>query len=205
MSVPIEETGFECAEPAVYDIKLFGKHSYDDVVCKDLSLAAYINLSNHRAMPHTANRNNRAQFGKAKTPITERLVCQIMRCGKNNGKKRLACKTVETTYDIIKLLTGQNPIQVLVDAIINSGPREDSARVGRGGSLKRTSVDVAPLRRINIALYHLVKGVRSSSAKNIKTLPELLADELINAAKNSPNSYAVKKKDEIERIAKSNR
>ena len=31
------------------------------------------------------------------------------------------------------------------------------------------------------------------------------ADELINAAKGSSNSYAIKKKDELERVAKSNR
>ena len=34
---------------------------------------------------------------------------------------------------------------------------------------------------------------------------ECLADELINAAKGSSNSYAIKKKDELERVAKSNR
>lgn len=32
-----------------------------------------------------------------------------------------------------------------------------------------------------------------------------LAEELINAAKGSSNSYAIKKKDELERVAKSNR
>ena len=36
-------------------------------------------------------------------------------------------------------------------------------------------------------------------------IAECLADELINAAKGSSNSYAIKKKDELERVAKSNR
>ena len=39
----------------------------------------------------------------------------------------------------------------------------------------------------------------------IITIVECLADELINAAKGSSNSYAIKKKDELERVAKSNR
>jgi len=39
----------------------------------------------------------------------------------------------------------------------------------------------------------------------MKTIAECLADELMNAAKNSPNSWAVKKKDEIEKVAKGNR
>jgi ribosomal protein S7 len=34
---------------------------------------------------------------------------------------------------------------------------------------------------------------------------QCLADEIINAAKGSSNSYAIKKKDELERIAKANR
>ncbi|KAM0676544.1 ribosomal protein S5 [Binucleata daphniae] len=187
------------------EIKLFDKYSYDEVVCSDISLAPYINLTTKTIMPHSANRNNKIRFGKTKTPITERFLCQLMRRGRNNGKKRLACKTMESAYQIIHLVTGINPIQVLVDAIVNSGPREDSARVGRGGNMKRTSVDVAPLRRINVAIFNLAKGIRNSAMKTVKTLPEVVADELINAHKASMNSYAVKKKDETERIAKSNR
>jgi small subunit ribosomal protein S5e len=51
----------------------------------------------------------------------------------------------------------------------------------------------------------VVKGAREASFRNIKTIAECLADELINAAKESPNSYAFKKKDELERVAVSNR
>ncbi|UYV61616.1 RPS5 [Cordylochernes scorpioides] len=54
---------------------------------------------------------------------------------------------------------------------------------------------------------HFGSVIRSREAafRNIKTISECLADELINAAKNSSNSYAIKKKDEVERVAKSNR
>nr|GMD66393.1 40S ribosomal protein S5 [Ipomoea batatas] len=48
-------------------------------------------------------------------------------------------------------------------------------------------------------------GARQSAFRNIKTIAECLADELINAAKGSSNNYAIKKKDEIERVAKANR
>merc|ERR1712223_1182550 len=37
-----------------------------------------------------------------------------------------------------------------------------------------------------------------NSFRNIKSIAECLADELINAAKGSSNSYAIKKKDELE-------
>jgi small subunit ribosomal protein S5e len=102
-------------------------------------------------------------------------------------------------------LTGENPIQLLVDAVTNAGPRESSARVGRGGSMKRASVDVAPYRRVNVALRFLAEGIRTTAFKNKKTLPEVMASEILSAAKSSQNSYSVKKREEMERIAKSNR
>ena len=77
----------------------------------------------------------------------------------------------------------QNPLQIVVDAIINSGPREDSTRIGRAGTVRRQAVDVSPLRRVNQAMWLLCTGAREAAFRNIKTIAECLADELINAAK----------------------
>ena len=44
-------------------------------------------------------------------------------------------------------------------------------------------MDVSPLRRVNQAIYLLCTGAREASFRNIKTISECLADELINAAK----------------------
>lgn len=55
------------------------------------------------------------------------------------------------------------------------------------------------------AIWLLCTGAREAAFRNIKSIAECLADELINAAKGSSNSYAIKKKDELERVAKSNR
>lgn len=195
---------FEEQEVQTSPILLFNKYPYE-VTCEDISLAPYINTVTQNILPHTANRNNKKQFGKSKTPITERFATLLMRRGRNNGKKRLACKLVETSFELINLTTGENPMQVLVNAIINAGPREYSARIGRGGNMKRASVDVSSLKRLNMALAHLTLGIRNSAFRSLKRMPELIAEELINASKNSPNSYAIKKKDEIERAAKSNR
>ncbi len=46
---------------------------------------------------------------------------------------------------------------------------------------------------------------RESTFRTIKTISECLADEIINASKGSSNSFAIKKKDEVERVAKANR
>ena len=68
--------------------------------------------------------------------------------GRNNGKKIMAVRIVAHAFEIIHLLSDQNPIQVLVDAIVNTGPREDSTRIGSQGTVRRQAVDVSPLRRV---------------------------------------------------------
>jgi len=189
------------------EIKLFGKWTFDDIEVRDISLEDYIACKGDHAtfLPHTAGRYQKKRFRKASCPIVERLACCLMRYGRNSGKKLMAVRIVQHTLEIIHLLTDQNPIQVVVDAIINSGPREDSTRVGGAGVVRRQAVDMSPFRRVNYAMYLLATGAREASFRNLKTISECLAEELINAARGSSNSYAIKKKDEIERVSKSNR
>jgi len=189
------------------EVKLFNRWTFDDVQISDISLADYIAVKQkaHSFLPHTAGRYASKRFRKAQCPIVERLTNSLMFHGRNNGKKLMAVRIVKHAFEIIHLLTDQNPIQVLVDAIIKSGPREDSTRIGSAGTVRRQAVDVSPLRRVNQAIYLLTTGAREAAFRNIKTIAECLADELINAAKGSSNSYAIKKKDELERVAKSNR
>jgi len=188
-------------------IELFGKWNYEDVEINDISLEDYIavNKKNCVYLPHTAGRYARKRFRKAQCPLSERLCVCLMYHGRNSGKKLMAMRIVRHTLEIIQILTDQNPIQVMVNAIINAGPREDSTRVGSAGVVRRQAVDMSPFRRVNNALYLITQGAREATFRNIKTIAECLADEIINAAKGSSNSYAIKKKDEIERVAKANR
>ncbi|ORY06288.1 40S ribosomal protein S5 [Basidiobolus meristosporus CBS 931.73] len=199
MALPAEITG------DVQSILLFNKWSYEDLEIKDISLTDYLQIRSPVYLPHTAGRYATKKFRKAQCPIVERLTNSLMMHGRNNGKKLMAVRIVKHAFEIINLLTDQNPLQVLVDAIINSGPREDSTRIGSSGTVRRQAVDVSPLRRVNQAIHLLTTGTRESAFRNVKTIAECLADELINAAKGSSNSYAIKKKDELERVAKSNR
>ncbi|XP_065918583.1 uncharacterized protein [Dysidea avara] len=199
------ETAVE--EPPSVEVKLFGRWNPDDVQINDISLADYIAVKENHAvfLPHTAGRYAAKRFRKSQCPIVERLTCSLMMHGRNNGKKLMAIRIVKHAFEIIHLLTGENPLQILVDAIVNSGPREDSTRIGRAGTVRRQAVDVSPLRRVNQAIWLLCTGARESAFRSIKSISECLADELINAAKGSSNSFAIKKKDELERVAKSNR
>merc|ERR1719442_390160 len=196
------------------EIKLFGRWPYEDVNVSDLSLVDYVAVKagSHTYLPHTQGRYQAKRFRKALCPIVERLCCSMMMnsigkgsVGNNNGKKLMAVRIVKHSFEIIHLLTDKNPIQVYVDAVKNGGPREDSTRVGSAGVVRRQAVDVSPLRRVNQAIYLICTGARNTSFRNIKSIAEALADEIMNAAKESSNSYAIKKKDEIERVAKANR
>jgi small subunit ribosomal protein S5e len=71
----------------------------------------------------------------------------------------MAVRIVAHAFEIVHLLTDQNPIQVLVDACINTGPREDSTRIGSQGTVRRQAVDVSPLRRVNQAIALITIGV----------------------------------------------
>ena len=87
---------------------------------------------------------------------------RLMMKGRNNGKKIMAVRSVAHAFEIIHLLSDQNPIQVLVDAIVNTGPREDSTRIGSQGTVRRQAVDVSPLRRVNQAISLLTIGVSNT-------------------------------------------
>ena len=167
------------------EVKLFGRWSFEDVEVKDISLEDYIACKPKFAqfLPHSQGRWQKKRFRKAGCPIVERLVCSMMRYGRNNGKKVMAVRIVKHAFEIIHLLTDQNPVQVLVEAVINCGPREDSTRVGGGGAVRRQACDVSPLRRVNQSIYLLTTGAREASFRNIKTIAECLADEVMNAAK----------------------
>jgi small subunit ribosomal protein S5e len=186
-------------------IKLFNKWSYEDIEIRDISLTDYIQVRSPVYISHSAGRYAVKRFRKANCPIVERLTNSMMMNGRNNGKKLMAVRIVAHAFEIIHIQTDLNPLQVAVDAIVNCGPREDSTRIGSAGTVRRQAVDVSPLRRVNQAIALLTIGAREASFRNVKSIAECLADELINAAKGSSNSYAIKKKDELERVAKSNR
>ncbi|KNB44859.1 40S ribosomal protein S5 [Blastocystis sp. subtype 4] len=195
---------------AAAEIKLFGKWTFDDVEVSEVALKDHLAVAPKNAtyLPHTAGRYQLKRFRKGQCPLVERLANCLMFHGRNTGKKMNAMKIVEQAFDIINLMTEKNPLQVLVEAVSNAGPREDSTRIGTSGVVRRQAVDVSPFRRVSFALTLLTTGVwfmRLVRLLSVTSRRWLSADELINASKGSSNSYAIKKKDEIERVAKANR
>lgn len=189
------------------ELKLFGKYTYSEEV-KDITLAELMSVNTPKSniiVPHTSGRYQVKRFRKIQCPIVERMTNSLMYHGRNNGKKCLAIKIIKQAMEIISLVTNKNPLEVLLKAVTVAGPREDSTRIGSGGTVKKMAVDVSPLRRINIGIYLITVGAREASFRTSKNIAECLADELIACAAESNSSYAIRKKDEIERAAKANR
>jgi small subunit ribosomal protein S7 len=187
-----------------YEIKLFGKWSFKDTQVKDIGLKRYLNLT-PMTTPHSMGRHEHQRFKKANVNIVERLINGLMRPGKNSGKKAKATNIVKEAFEIINIRTGKNPIEVLAKAVENSSPCEDTTRVSYGGVVYHLSVDVAPQRRIDLAVRHITEGARAASINNPKSIQETLADELVLAANHDIKSAGIAKRHEIERIAQSSR
>jgi len=186
------------------DIKLFQKWTFQDVKVQDIGLQRYLNLT-PMTTPHSMGRHEHQRFRKASVNIVERLINGLMRPGKNSGKKAKASNIVKQAFDIINLRTGKNPVEVLVKAVENAAPCEDTTRVSYGGVVYHLSVDIAPQRRIDLAIRHITEGARAATLNNPKPIQETLADELILASNKDIKSAGVAKRNEIERVAQSSR
>lgn len=186
------------------DIKLFEKWSFADVTVKDPGLQRYISLR-PIVTPHSMGRHEHKRFRKANVNIVERVANNLMRPGKNSGKKAKTMNIVRHAFEIVNLRTGKNPIEVLVQAVENSAPCEDTTRISYGGIVYHMSVDVAPQRRVDLALRHISEGARQASLNNPRSIEECVADELVLAANDDVKSYAVAKRNEIERVAQASR
>ena len=199
------------------DIKLFGKWEYE-VDISDKGMSRYINLTK-MFIPHTSGRHQGKQFSKSKMNIVERLVNKIMRSGQgtkkvagkyirgggNNGKKMNAMNAVENAFTIIEKKTKKNPLQVYVEAIQKSGPREETTTIIYGGIRYHQAVDVSTQRRVDFALKYLSLGAFATAFNSDKSIENCLADEIIWAANSDNKSYAIQRKEETERIAHSAR
>ncbi|MCC6027070.1 MAG: 30S ribosomal protein S7 [Archaeoglobales archaeon] len=185
------------------DLLVFGKWSTKDIEIKDPALKNYICLTPTFTL-HTHGRHF-YPFGKERVFIVERLINKVMRKERNTGKKMSAYNIVREAFEIIERKTKKNPIQVLVDAIVNAGPREEVVRLKYGGIAVPKAVDTSSLRRVDVALRNIAEGARRMAFKSKKSIAYCLADEIIAAANNDTKSYAVSKKEEVERVAKSAR
>ncbi len=191
---------------------LFRKWDTTDIEIKDVGLKTAISLK-QTIMPLDFGRSALKRYNKGQVNIVERLSNKLMHFGKKyakntgrqGGKKHHSINIVKTAFEIIHLKTGKNPVEVLVRAIENSAPNEDTTRIVYGGTVYHVSVDVAPLRRVDLALRFIADAIKEATFSNPKPIEEYIAEHLILAEKNDPSAPSIKKKNELERVAQASR
>jgi small subunit ribosomal protein S7 len=209
------KTSASAGEMPMQEQMLFGKYPVSGFAVEDQSLVSYIRLSK-RSYPNIFGRRKHQAYYNSHVDIVERLIGKLMRGGTGRkvsgkvirrkgalqGKKLKVVHVVEQAFEMIQKRTGKNPVQVLIEALQNAAPIEDTTRVRYGGISYNVAVGISSQRRLDVALRHVALAGLMSAFKNRKTLSEALANEIMLAASNSPDSYAVKKRVEAERIAK---
>ena len=178
--------------------RLFGQWSVDDIEYGDVSTERYVTVT---PVAHTMGRHANKQFKKSQISIVERLINRLMQTDENTGKKQMTTRMVREAFDIIHSRTGENPVQVLVHAVENAAPREETVRLKYGGISVPKAVDVSPQRRVDQALMFIAQGVHRATFKSETDAAEAIAAQLTGAANNDVNTYAVEQKEEKERVA----
>ncbi|MFQ5975580.1 MAG: 30S ribosomal protein S7 [Candidatus Hydrothermarchaeales archaeon] len=196
-------------------LKVFGRWDLSEVQVADPGLKGYIDLT-PILLPSSGGRHAKKQFGKSGISIVERLINKVMvtghegkthrrSSGRNTGKKQKASKIVKGAFEIIEKKTKKNPAQILVYAVSNASPREETTRIRYGGIVYHQAVDVAPQRRLDMSLRLITLGAAKAAFKTKKSIEQCLANEIISASSYDTRCYSIAKKEETERISKAAR
>jgi len=180
------------------DALLFGVWETDDIAYADPSTKRYINVT---PIAHTMGRHASKQFQKSEISVVERLINRLMQTEENTGKKQQAMRIVRDAFELVHEGTDENPVQILVTAVENAAPREETVRLKYGGISVPQAVDVAPQRRVDQALKFLAEGAYRGSYKTPTSAAEALANQLMGAADYDVGTYAINQKEEAERVA----
>ncbi|MCI4349831.1 MAG: 30S ribosomal protein S7 [Thermoplasmata archaeon] len=183
---------------------LFGKFPFEGIEVHDPGLQPYLYLHPIYA-PHSEGKLSGRPFMKTHMHLVERLANHLMKGGKFTGKKSKALRTVRLAFEELAKSEKQNPLQLLVNAVENAAPREEVTRLQFGGISVPRAVDASPARRVGVAIRNLALGAIQSSRKSTKSIQSCLASEIALAAKGDMTSFAVGRKEEVERVAQSAR
>ena len=199
----VEENSVEeeviAPEPDMPVVPLFGKWDLTEVNIEDTTLEKYINLDAFQ-VPHTGGRHSKKRFGRRNLSVIERFINNLMRSEKYTGKKAQAYNVMKNAFDIIHSKKKTNPAQIMVQALENSAPRAAVVSLRYGGIRVYSGVDVSPTRRVDTAIRNLCIGALQSSKKQ-RSIEKSLSRELMLASEGNPDSYAISKKEELERQA----
>jgi len=116
------------------------------------------------------------------------------------GKKRVATRIVYGAFDYAEKKTQQPGYDLWQKAIRNVSPLLEVRARRIGGANYQVPVEVRPERRYNLACKWLIEA---AAKRKGKPMAEKLGEEIIAASENTGD--AVKKREDVQRMAESNR
>ena len=117
-----------------------------------------------------------------------------------DGKKTTAQRVVYEAFEIIAEKTKKDPMEVFEEAMKNISPLLEVKSKRVGGANYQIPMQVRAERRIQLAYRWLLVAARAVKGKS---MAERLANEIIAASEG--NGDAVKKKQDVQRMAEANR
>ncbi|MDO4246710.1 MAG: 30S ribosomal protein S7 [Deinococcus sp.] len=128
--------------------------------------------------------------------LVSAMINRIMR----DGKKNLASRIFYGACRLVQERTGQEPLKVFKQAYDNVKPRVEVRSRRVGGSTYQVPVEPTERRKQSLTLRWMISAVESRPER---TAIERLAGEIMDAAQG--RGGAIKKKDDVERMAEANR
>ncbi|MBI2477046.1 30S ribosomal protein S7 [Candidatus Uhrbacteria bacterium] len=128
------------------------------------------------------------------------LVAKLINYVMKSGKKSTAQRVVYSAFDHISQKTKQDPLEVFDVAIQNIMPNLEVKSRRVGGANYQIPLPVRGDRRTTLAFRWILDAARSRKGSPLATR---LAQEIIEASENT--GTAVKKKDDVQRMAEANR
>ena len=128
------------------------------------------------------------------------LVSRFINSVMIDGKKSTAQRLVYDSFDIIEERDGESGIEVFKKAVNNVAPLVEVRSRRVGGATYQVPIEVRPERRLALAFRWIIQYAR---ARGDRSFTVRLASELQAAARGEGG--AVKKKDDIHRMAESNK
>jgi small subunit ribosomal protein S7 len=117
-----------------------------------------------------------------------------------SGKKSVAERIVYGALDSIQKRTGKDPLPVFEQALEAIQPMVEVKSRRVGGATYQVPVEVRPARRLALAMRWLVDSARKRGEKSMALR---LASEVMDAS--SSKGAAVKKREDVHRMAEANR
>lgn len=128
------------------------------------------------------------------------LVANLINIVMVQGKKSTAQGIVYGALEKVRAKTGQEPLEVFLQAVENARPQVEVKSRRVGGANYQVPVEIAPDRQLGIALRWLVTFARNRKGQ---PMADALAAELLDAYNNTGNT--IKKKDDTHRMAQANK